>query len=112
MTAPDAQDKSVVLAFTALPPDLDTCAFAHALLETRLAACVSLLAGARSFYRWQGQIEDVTETIVLLKTTMERIPLLREKLLSLHPYEVPELLVIPVSDGLPGYLQWIRGEVA
>ena len=104
-------DPAVVLALTALPPELEGAVFARALLEARLVACVSLLPGARSVYRWQGRIEEGTETIALLKTTADRVPLLREYLVSHHPYEVPELLVFPVNDGLPAYLDWVRGEM-
>lgn len=111
---PDAADASdpVVVALTALPPDLDARAFARGLLEARLVACVSLLPGATSVYRWQGTIAESAETIALLKTTARRVPLLREHMLSQHPYDVPELLVLETSDGLPAYLQWVREEVA
>ncbi|HEY0929985.1 MAG TPA: divalent-cation tolerance protein CutA [Gemmatimonas sp.] len=103
---------TVVVAITALPPDLDARAFARTFLDARLVACVSLLPGATSLYRWQGQLEEGTETIALLKTTAARVPLLREHMLSHHPYDVPELLVMPTADGLPAYLQWVREEVA
>lgn len=111
MTSLPDPDHAVVLALTALPPELDAGAFARALLDARLVACVSMLPGARSVYRWQGRIEESTETIALLKTRADRVPLLREYLTSYHPYEVPELLVFPASDGLPAYLEWVGTEV-
>jgi periplasmic divalent cation tolerance protein len=109
---PDRAPEAVVVVLTALPPALDARAFAHGLLDARLAACVSLLPGATSVYRWQGKIEEGTETIALLKTTAARVPLLREHMVSQHPYDVPELVVLEASDGLPAYLQWVREEVA
>ena len=109
-TPPSGTD--VVIALTSLPPNADAAAFVRTLVEHGLVACGTLLPGARSIYRWQGQVEDAAETIVLLKTTVACVPLLREQLPSHHPYEVPELLVLPCTDGLPAYLAWVRGEVA
>jgi periplasmic divalent cation tolerance protein len=109
-TPPD--DTEVVVALTSLPPNADAPAFVRALLERGLIACGTLLPGARSIYRWQGQVEEAAETVVLLKTTAARGALLREHLVSLHPYEVPELLVLSCVDGLPAYLGWVREEVA
>jgi periplasmic divalent cation tolerance protein len=111
-TTPPPAPAPVVLALTTLPPTADADAFVQALLERRLVACGTLLPGARSLYHWQGQVEHAAETVVLLKTTAPLVPLLREHLPSLHPYEVPELLVLSCADGLPAYLQWVRGEVA
>jgi len=105
-------DTTVVVALTSLPPNADAPAFVRALLDRGVIACGTLLPGARSLYRWQGQVEDAAETVVLLKTTADQVPLLREHLPSLHPYDVPELLVLPCRDGLPAYLAWVRGEVA
>lgn len=109
-TPPGGTD--VVVALTSLPPNADAAAFVRTLLEHGLIACGTLLPGARSIYRWQGQVEDAPETLVLLKTTAACVPLLREHLPSHHPYEVPELLVLTCTDGLPAYLSWVRGEVA
>jgi periplasmic divalent cation tolerance protein len=109
-TPPGGTD--VVVALTSLPPNADAAAFVRTLLEGGLIACGTLLPGARSIYRWQGQVEDAAETVVLLKTTAACVPLLREHLPSHHPYDVPEFLVLPCSDGLPAYLAWVREEVA
>jgi periplasmic divalent cation tolerance protein len=81
---------------------------ARALVEERLAACVTTLGAARSVYRWQGEVEAADELPLLIKTTAERWPELRERLRALHPYEVPEMIVLPVADGLPAYLDWLR----
>jgi periplasmic divalent cation tolerance protein len=92
-------------------PDTDTAQrIADALVEERLAACVNLLPGVRSTYRWQGQVERAEEVLLLAKTTRERLPDLQARLVALHPYELPELIAVEAA-GLPAYLQWIAGEV-
>ena len=89
-------------------PDLDSArALAASLVEARLAACVNLLPGVRSTYRWQGEIHDDTEVLLVIKTTGERFDALRTRLAALHPYEVPELVAVGIADGLPAYLDWI-----
>lgn len=93
-------------------PDAETGArIAQTLVEERLAACVNVVPGIRSIYRWQGAIEDDREVLLLIKTHAERIDALAERLGTLHPYEVPELLALPVETGLAGYLEWVSGEV-
>jgi periplasmic divalent cation tolerance protein len=86
--------------------------FVRALLERRLIACGTLLPGARSLYRWEGKIADEHEVVVLLKTRSARVEPLRAAFGVLHPYKVPELLVLPVSAGLERYLAWIDGETS
>lgn len=103
---------AVVLAITTLPTTVDGEAFVRALLEERLVACGTLLPGARSVYRWEGAVEGATETAVLLKTTATRVPALRERLPALHPYDIPELLILPCNDGFPPYLAWVKSEVS
>ena len=82
---------------------------AHALVERGLAACVNVLPAVTSVYRWQGRIETDTEHLMVIKTTAAGFPALREALVSLHPYEVPEVLALPVADGHPPYLDWLAG---
>lgn len=94
-------------------PDADTGArIAQVLVEERLAACVNVVPGVRSIYRWQGAIEDEQEVLLVIKTHAERVAALAERLRALHPYDVPELLALPVDAGLAPYLQWVTGEVA
>lgn len=94
-------------------PDRETAArIARALVEARLAACVNLLPGLRSIYRWNDAIEDASEVQLLIKTTRERLPALREALAGLHPYAVPELIALDIADGLPAYLDWVATETA
>ncbi len=101
-----------LLALTTCP-DADSAArIARALVEERLAACVSRVPGATSVYRWEGRVEEDTEVLLLIKTTGERLPTLRKRLLALHPYDVPELIALPIEDGLPAYLDWLQQSVA
>lgn len=81
---------------------------AEQLVTEQLAACANILPGARSIYRWQGKVENAAETLVLLKTTRARFPELQSKLQQLHPYDVPEIMAFPASDGLPAYLAWVQ----
>jgi periplasmic divalent cation tolerance protein len=84
---------------------------AHALVEAGLAACGNVLPGLRSIYRWQGRVEDEAEALLVLKTTRARFPALREELLARHPYQVPEVLALPVEAGSEAYLAWLLGAV-
>lgn len=90
-------------------PDLETARrIARVLVEERLAACVNLLPPAESIYSWKGGIEQAEEITAILKTAAAVWPALRDRLAALHPYEVPEIIALPVSDGLPSYLQWVE----
>jgi len=80
---------------------------ARALVEERLAACGNVLPGLRSLYRWEGKVQDDAEALLLLKTTRDRFEALRARLLSLHPYQVPEVIALPVEAGHAAYLEWI-----
>jgi periplasmic divalent cation tolerance protein len=80
---------------------------ARAVVEERLAACGSVVPGVRSVYRWEGKVEDEPEVLLVLKTVRERFPALRDRLLQLHPYQVPEVLALPVQEGSAGYLAWL-----
>jgi len=80
------------------------------LVERRLIACGTMVPGCSSIYRWKGAVEEAAEVVVLLKTTAGRWEGLQQALPGLHPYEVPELLAVPVSAGLESYLAWLRAE--
>jgi periplasmic divalent cation tolerance protein len=84
---------------------------ARALVDEGLAACGNVLPGVRSIYRWAGEIHDDAEALVLLKTERRLVPALKDRLPALHPYQVPELLVLRVEDGLAPYLAWIGQSV-
>jgi periplasmic divalent cation tolerance protein len=98
-----------LLVFTTVPLDFDAAAFAQALVSARAAACVTVLGEADSTYTWNGRVERSRERQVLIKTAPARWPALVEAVRRLHPYEVPELVAVPVTDGLPAYLRWVSG---
>jgi periplasmic divalent cation tolerance protein len=104
-TAMDQLETAIVL--TTWPVEQDPGAMAVALVEERLAACVNLLPPMESVYRWQGTVERAAERQVVIKTTRQAVERLLARLASLHPYEVPEMLVLPVSGGGEAYLRWI-----
>jgi len=83
---------------------------AHALVERRLAACVNMLPGVQSVYRWRDAIEEEAEVTLLIKTTAGRYGDLEQAVRDLHPYELPEIIALPIGVGLPGYLDWIAQE--
>jgi periplasmic divalent cation tolerance protein len=83
---------------------------ARALVEERLAACGNVVPGLRSIYRWEGKVQDDAEALLVLKTTRARFEALRERVLALHPYEVPEVIALPVEAGSAPYLAWIARE--
>ena len=92
-------------------PDPDKAAqVARVLVDERLAACVNLVATVRSIYRWQAAVQDDTETLAIIKTTSERYAALAARLAELHPYQVPEILALPLAAGHPPYLAWLAGE--
>ena len=97
---------------TNLPDEAAAEALARTLIEQHLAACVNILAPCRSFYRWQGALETATEVPLLAKTTAERYPALEAAIRDRHPYELPEIIAVPIGRGLPGYLAWVAAEAA
>lgn len=84
---------------------------ATTLLDEQLAACVNIMAACQSMYRWQGKIEMASEIPMLIKSSKALYPRLQARLLELHPYEVPEIVALPLQDGLPAYLTWVAGEL-
>jgi periplasmic divalent cation tolerance protein len=95
-----------VVALTTAPPDRAE-AIADDLLRHRLVACVNLLGPVASRFHWQGRIDRATETLLVLKTRADLLPELEARLRAIHPYEVPELIAVPVAAGLDAYLRWI-----
>lgn len=91
--------------------EADARRIAEALLEQRLAACVSVVPSVVSSYRWKGRLEREPEQLLLIKTRRDRFEALREAVLGLHPYEVPELIALPVTAGHGAYLAWIDESV-
>jgi periplasmic divalent cation tolerance protein len=94
---------------------LSTCAnqeeaerIARALLDDRLAACVNVLPGVRSFYRWKGRVEDAAECLLIIKSSRPLFASLRAAIEKAHSYDVPEIVALPIVDGAPAYLNWLQ----
>lgn len=107
----DGED-TTLLVLTNLPDRDAAHALARALVQRRLAACVNVLAGCSSVYRWDGDIEEAEEVPVLVKTRATRYPELEAAIRALHPYELPEVIAVPIVRGLPEYLDWVAEETA
>ena len=110
MTPPKLQAPQALLVLTNCPDGETAARLAAALVDARLAACANVQAPCASIYRWQGQVEMATETPLLLKTATDRYPELEAKIRELHPYEVPEIIALPLTAGLPAYLDWVVAE--
>jgi periplasmic divalent cation tolerance protein len=100
--------EEVLLVFTTWPDLEKARAAARILVEERLAACANLSPGLESIYRWEGKIETANEVLMILKTTIGRYPQLETRIKALHSYEVPEVVSLRVTDGLPAYLRWVE----
>lgn len=101
----------LLLCLTTCPDAASAHRITEALVEEQLAACVNVIPGLRSIYRWQGAVERADEHLLLIKTTRAAWPALQARLQELHPYELPELLAVETLDGLPAYLQWVADTV-
>lgn len=99
-----------VIVLTTLPASADASVLARALVDDRLAACVNVLPAMQSLYRWQGAVQVDDERQLVIKSWRDRLPELEARLKALHPYEVPELLVVEVTGGGKAYLDWLYGE--
>jgi len=102
----------VLVVLVTAPGPEEAARLARVLVEERLAACGNVLPGLRSIYRWEGKVREEGEALLLLKTTRARFAALRDRLLALHPYEVPEVLALPVEAGAERYLGWVGAETA
>ena len=103
-----AGDAAVVLV--ACPDEPTATSIARALVEEGLAACVNVSGEVRSIYRWRGSVEEARERLLVIKARADRLDALAARIVALHPYEVPELLALPVARGLGPYLEWLRAE--
>jgi periplasmic divalent cation tolerance protein len=102
-------DKIVVLS--ACESEDEAARVARVLVEKRLAACVSIVPGVRSIYRWKDKIEDTTEFVLIIKSRRDLFDALRAEIAKIHSYEVPEVIALPVVDGADRYLAWLDREL-
>jgi periplasmic divalent cation tolerance protein len=100
----------VLLVLSNLPDRERALELARALVDEGLAACVNVLSGCTSIYRWQGAVETADEVPVLIKTRQSLYPHVEQAIRRLHPYELPEVIAVPVAAGLPAYLEWVCAE--
>ena len=103
---------SAILILTTLPERAGAEALARDLLAARLAACIQIGAAVESLYHWRGEIETARETPVAIKTRAALYPRVEAAIRERHPYELPEIVAVPITDGLPGYVQWIAAETS
>ena len=101
---------NALLVLTNMPDRAAAEKLADALIEKRVAACVNILAPCRSVYRWQGAVQHDEEHPVLIKTTRESYTALETAIREVHPYELPEIVAVPIERGLPAYLAWVVAE--
>lgn len=107
----DTTDAPVAVVLTTAPDVSVAEALVTQLVEERLIACANIIPGVRSIYRWEGEVRTEDEVMVVLKTTMAVVDALRDRIISLHPYDLPEVLAITDVSGSDAYTDWIRGEV-
>ena len=102
----------ILLVMSNLPDRDSALQLAHSLVEARLAACVNVLAQCTSVYRWKGEMETAAEVPVLIKTRESLFPRVEEAIRQMHPYELPEVVAVPITAGLAAYLEWVAVETA
>ena len=99
-----------LLVLTNCPDEESANSIALAVIEAQLAACVNILPRIQSIYRWQGVVESATEIPLFIKSTAANYPALEKLIAGLHPYETPEIIALPITQGLPAYLNWVAAE--
>ena len=111
MASPPGEPIEPIVVLTACPDDAVAARIARAIVESGLAACVTRVGPVHSTYRWQNAIQDEPEVLLVIKTVSTRYPELEMRLKSLHPYEVPEIIALPVTRGSAEYLGWLGAGV-
>ena len=107
-----AADPEFTLVLTTTGSPAEAGKIARTMVERRLAACVQIIAPVTSVFRWDGEIREDEEQVLIIKTRTERLPALQEAILAMHSYDCPEIVEIPVAGGFAGYLDWVRKETA
>lgn len=107
-----AESSASLIVITNLPDSESARSLAEQLVSARLAACVNVMAPCTSVYRWEGALEVATEVPLVIKTTSARYAALEAAIRTAHPYELPEIVAVPIVRGLAGYLDWVAAETA
>jgi periplasmic divalent cation tolerance protein len=97
----------VSVVFVTVGKEEEALALGQALVQERLAACVNIVSGVRSIYRWKGEVCDDRELLMIMKTRTSLVQALQDRIKALHSYDVPEIIALPVDQGLPEYLDWV-----
>jgi len=97
-----------LLVLTTCPGSITAKKIANDLVAEKLAACVQVIPGIQSFFRWVGKVDNSEEILLIIKTTSDRYQALEDRVISMHPYELPEIVTLPINGGLAGYLAWIE----
>ena len=100
-------DTTHLLVYCTCPDHEVAVQLANSLVDEALAACINIVPGLTSIYHWQGKRETGSEELLMIKTTQEQYPALQARIEGLHPYELPEVIAVPIQAGLPAYLQWL-----
>lgn len=106
----DPAEDTPLLAYATCPDKAVAQRIAHALVDAHIAACINIVPGLESVYRWQGRIETDAECLIMIKTRQQRLGDVRDTLTRLHPDDVPEMIAVDIRDGLPDYLAWVINE--
>ncbi|HJT21424.1 MAG TPA: divalent-cation tolerance protein CutA [Nitrospira sp.] len=101
-----------VVVFTTVPNRAQAAKMGRTLVKNRVAACATVVPGLRSFYRWEGKMVEGREVLLMLKTTDKQYPALEKTVRAVHPYDVPEIIAIPMCNGFPPYIEWVVNEVS
>jgi periplasmic divalent cation tolerance protein len=104
----DQSGTAEIVIYITAPSEDDAAKIARSLVESRLAACVNIIKNVRSIYTWQGNIEDDSEVLMIVKTQKKHLDALSSKVKELHSYDVPEIIVLPIIAGSEDYLKWIK----
>lgn len=108
----NSERKEVWVVMVTAPNQQEADRLAEQMVQERHAACATTVAQVQSVYWWEGKVVKEQEALLFLKTTEDKFPSLQEAILKAHPYKVPEILALPVKDGLPQYLEWVRKETS
>ena len=100
-----------VIVFCTCADESEAQRIANTVIHERLAACVNVLSAVRSIYQWQGRVESAHEIPLMMKTTLQRFPALRDRIVSLHSYDTPEIVAVPIAAASEKYLSWLRESV-
>jgi periplasmic divalent cation tolerance protein len=103
-------DEQILMVMSNAPDIATAGTLARSLVDAKLAACVNVLPGVQSVYRWEGKVEQANEVTLLIKTTRRHYPHLQQALVAAHPYDLPEVIAWPLSEGYAPYLHWVATE--